>query len=138
MAQDPKRPAPLDSLSKDGVLSAVEEAKNAPTLFSPRERAVYVRERITEIRQLRRLGQNDDQIKAALGSFVTQYPTLFQAAVEPHFDESKLNFMLGVMDKMAGEGMTQHQASVIVGQKLVDSYVKPMIGGNASKKAKHE
>lgn len=138
MAQDPKHPVPLDSLSKDGVLSAVEEAKNAPTLFSPRERAAYIRERVAEIRQLRRLGQNDEQIKSAMGSFVTQYPTLFQAAVEPHFDESKLAFMLGVMDKMAGGGMSQHQASVIVGQKLVDSYVKPMIDGTSSKKAKHQ
>jgi len=126
MAQPPERPVPLDSLSKDGVLSAVEEAKNAPTLFSPRERSNYVRERVDEIRRLRALGQNDEQIKSAMGSFVTQYPTLFQMAVEPHFDESKFQFMLGVLDKMAG-GMTQHQAAVIVGQKLVDSYVKPMI-----------
>lgn len=134
MAQEPpKRPVPLDSLSKDGVLSAVEEAKNAPTLFSPRDRVTYIRERIAEIRHLRALGQNDEEIKLALGSFVTQYPTLFQAAVEPHFDESKLNFMLAVIDKMGG-GMTQHQASVIVGQKLADSYVKPMIGGSSKKK----
>ncbi len=127
MSQPPERPVPLDSLSKDGVLSAVEEAKNAPTLFSPRDRKNYVQERVDEIRKLRALGQNDEQIKSALGSFVTQYPTLFQMAVEPHFDESKFQFMLGVLDKMAG-GMTQHQAAVIVGQKLVDSYVKPMIG----------
>jgi hypothetical protein len=128
MTEPPKRPVPLDSLSKDGVLSAVEEAKNAPTLFSPRERGQYVRERVIEIRRLRILGQDDEQIKAALGSFVTQYPTLFQMAVEPHFDANKLEFMLGVMDKMAG-GMTQHQAAVIVGQKLADAYVKPVVDG---------
>jgi hypothetical protein len=128
MSEPPKRPVPLDSLSKDGVLSAIEEAKNAPTLFSPRERGQYVRERVIEIRRLRILGQDDEQIKAALGSFVTQYPTLFQMAVEPHFDANKLEFMLGVMDKMAG-GMTQHQAAVIVGQKLADAYVKPVVDG---------
>lgn len=128
MSEPPKRPVPLDSLSKDGVLSAIEEAKNAPTLFSPRERGAYVRERINEIRRLRALGQNDEQIKAALGSFVTQYPTLFQMAVEPHFDTNKLEFMLGVLDKMGG-GMTQHQAAVIVGQKLADAYVKPVVDG---------
>lgn len=128
MSEPPKRPVPLDSLSKDGVLSAIEEAKNAPTLFSPRERSQYVRERVIEIRRLRILGQDDEQIKAALGSFVTQYPTLFQMAVEPHFDAHKLEFMLGVMEKMAG-GMTQHQAAVIVGQKLADAYVKPVVDG---------
>ncbi len=120
-------PVDLNALSKDGVLAASEEAANAPTLFSPRERATYVRERVAEIRRLRSLGQSDLQIKEAMGTFVTQYPTLFQMCVEPHFDESKLKMMLGVMDKMASSGMTQHQASVIVGQSLVDSYVKPMI-----------
>ncbi len=128
MSEPPKKPVPLDSLSKDGVLSAIEEAKNAPTLFSPRERGVYVRERVAEIRRLRTLGQTDEQIKAALGSFVTQYTMLFQMAVEPHFDTSKFEFMLGVLDKMGG-GMTQHQAAVIVGQKLADAYVKPVVDG---------
>jgi hypothetical protein len=126
MAQPPEKPLDLNALSKDGVLAASEEAANAPTLFSPRERIKYIRERILEIRRLRALHQTDTQIKEVLGSFVTQYPTLFQMAVEPHFDESKLNMMLGVMEKMAG-GMTQHQASVIVGQHLVDTFVKPMI-----------
>ncbi len=126
MAEPPKQPLDLNVLSKDGVLAASEEAANAPTLFSPRERSQYIRERINEIRRLRSLNQTDDQIKQALGTFVTQYPTLFQMAVEPHFDEKKLALMLGVMDKMAS-GMSQHQASVIVGQHLADSYVKPMI-----------
>jgi hypothetical protein len=126
MSQPPEKPLDLNALSKDGVLAASEEAANAPTLFSPRERIKYIRERILEIRRLRALHQTDTQIKEVLGSFVTQYPTLFQMAVEPHFDESKLNMMLGVMEKMAG-GMTQHQASVIVGQHLVDTFVKPMI-----------
>ena len=126
MSQPPEKPLDLNALSKDGVLAASEEAANAPTLFSPRERINYIRERIGEIRRLRALHQTDIQIKEALGAFVTQYPTLFQMAVEPHFDESKLNMMLGVMEKMAG-GMTQHQASVIVGQHLVDTFVKPMI-----------
>ena len=128
MTEPPKKPVDLNALSKDGVLAASEEAANAPTLFSPRERSQYIRERIAEIRRLRTLHQTDDQIKEVLGNFVTQYPTLFQMAVEPHFDERKLALMLGVMDKMAN-GMSQHQASVIVGQHLADSYVTPMIEG---------
>lgn len=114
------------SLSKDGVLAASEEAAKEPTKFNPKDRATYIRERVDEIRRLRRLGQNDEQIKESLGEFVKQYPTLFQMAVEPHFDYKQLNMMLGVMDRMAG-GMTQHQASVIVGQSLVNTFVKPML-----------
>ena len=134
MSNDPtKKPVDLNNLSKDGVLAAVEEAKDAPTPFKPKERAVYVRERITEIRRLRSLGQTDDQIKAALGSFVTQYPTLFAAAVEPNFNQAQLEFMLGLFDKM-DRGMSQHQASVIVGEKLADKYINPVVG----KKSKFE
>jgi len=118
---------PVKGLSKDGILAASEEAKNAPTLFNPRERASYIRQRVAEVRKLRALGQNDIQIKAALGSFVTEYPTLFQKAVEPNFQESELNLMLRVMDTMASSGMSQHQASVIVGQRLMDTFITPTL-----------
>ncbi len=121
-----KQPVDLNGLSKDGVLAASKEAENAPTMFNPRDRMAYIKERVDEIRRLIALGQNDIQIKAALGSFVEQYPRLFEMAVQPHFDYRQLNMMLGVMDRMAG-GMSQHQASVIVGQSLVDKFVKPAL-----------
>lgn len=116
----------ITGLDKDGVLAASVEAEKAPTQFNPKERANYVRERVDEIRKLIVLGQNDIQIKAALGTFVDQYPTLFQYAVRTDFDMKQFEMMLGMLDKM-GAGMTQHQASIAVGQKLVDKYVKPMI-----------
>ena len=118
---------PTKGLSKDGVLAASEEAKNAPTLFQPRDRAVYVKKCVEDIMRLRALGQNDIQIKAALGSFVEQYPTLFQMAVQPGFDTRQLGTMLGLLNRM-NDGMSQHQASVIVGQKLMNDFIKPVIG----------
>jgi len=126
-------PVDLNGLNKDGVLAASEEAKNAPTLFQPKERATYVKARVEEARRLRALGQNDEQIKAAMGSFVTQYPTLFQMAMSEPFDERQFNIMLGMLDRMAG-GMTQHEASVRIGQVLVDKYVMPLVNSGAAKK----
>ena len=116
----------ITGLNKDGILAASVEAAAAPTKFSPRERANYVRERIEEVRRLRSLGQNDVEIKAALGDFVEKYPTLFQYAVEPHFDMKQFEQMLGMLDKMGG-GLSQHQASIGVGQILVDKYIKPVV-----------
>jgi hypothetical protein len=116
-----------ENLSKDGILSAIEEVKDAPTLFKPRERAIYVRERVEELRRLRALGQNDIEIKAVMGDFVEKYPELFKMAVEPSFNQQQLNLMLGLLDKMADGGMSQHQASVIVGQSLADKYVNPVV-----------
>ena len=119
---DPK----ITGLDKNGVLAASIEAEKEAAKFSPRERAAYVKERVDEVRRLRALGQNDEEIKAALGAFVTQYPTLFQYAVEPHFDYKQFEKMLSMLDKM-GAGLSQHQASIQVGQILVDKYVKPML-----------
>jgi hypothetical protein len=118
-----------EGLSKDGILAAVEEAKDAPTLFNPRERKEYVLKRVEEARKLRALGQNDEQIKAVMGNFVKDYPTLFSMAMEPRFDQTKFNLMIGLLDKMDKGGMTQHQASVIDGQHLVDTIIKPQIEG---------
>jgi hypothetical protein len=123
-----------NGLSKDGILAASEEAAKQPTMFNPRERINYIRQRVKEIRALRALNKNDIEIKEVLGTFVTDYPTLFQKAVEPNFNEYELNLMLGVMDKMATTGMSQHQASVIIGQRLVDTYVKPQLKGVAPTK----
>jgi len=120
------QPPNITGLDKDGVLAASAEAAKEPTKFDPKQRAAYIKERVEEVRRLRRLGQNDIQIKAAMGTFVDQYPTLFQMAVAPNFDTRQLDMMLGVMDKMSG-GMSQHQASVIVGQSLVNKFVKPML-----------
>lgn len=126
-------PVDLNGLNKDGVLAASEEAKNAPTLFQPKERAEYVKARVDEARKLRAFGQNDEQIKAAMGSFVTQYPTLFQMAMSEPFDERQFKIMLSMLDRMAG-GMTQHEASVRIGQVLVDKYVMPLVNSGAAKK----
>ena len=122
---------PTKGLSKDGVLAASEEAKNAPTLFQPKDRAVYVKKCVEDIIRLRALGQNDIQIKAALGSFIEQYPTLFQMATQPGFDTRQLGTMLGLLNRM-NDGMSQHQASVIVGQKLMNDFIKPVIGSSPS------
>lgn len=124
MSQQPN----LTGLDKDGVLAASEEAAKAPTLFDPKQRATYVRERIEEARRLRALGKNDLEIKAVMGDFVEQYPTLFEKAMSPTFNEAQFAMMLTMLDKMS-RGMTQHEASVRVGQRLVDAYVKPMLDG---------
>lgn len=113
-------------LNKDGVLAAAAEAEKAPTLFNPRERAAYVKARVEEILRLRALGKNDLEIKEALGSFIEQYPTLVQYACQPGFDTRQLGIMLGLLDRMGG-GMSQHQASVIVGQKLANDFITPSL-----------
>jgi hypothetical protein len=122
MQQPPNGP----DMSKDGILAATKEAEHAPTEFEPRERAKYVKERVEEARRLKALGQSDEQIKQAMGDFVVKYPTLFQMAMSSNFSQQKLTMMLSLLDRMAS-GMTQHQASVVVGQQLANAYIKPVV-----------
>lgn len=114
---------PFDTKS---IRDAVKEAESETIKFNPRERADYIRSRVEEARRLRALGQNDEQIKTAMGDFVDKYPQLFQMAMSPQFSTQKLNMMLGLLDRIGG-GMSQHQASVIVGQALADTYIKPVV-----------
>jgi hypothetical protein len=135
--QPPQNPTTdLNGLSKDGVLHAVEEAKHQKPQYSPRDRAQYVRDRVNEVRRLRALGQNDEQIKEAVGDFVKNYPTLFQMAVEPNFNEANFRMMVGALEQMANGRLSQHEASVAVGQNLVDKYVMPLVQ-DKDKKKKH-
>jgi GTP1/Obg family GTP-binding protein len=129
MSQQP----PFD---KKTISEAVKEAEKEATMFNPRERAAYVKDRVLEIRRLRSLGQTDEQIKTAAGSFVEQYPTLFQMAVEPNFNEANFRMMVGAMEQMANGRLSQHEASVAVGQNLVDKYVMPLVQ-DKDKKKKH-
>jgi hypothetical protein len=41
------------------------------------------------------------------------------------YDKKSLQVMLTMLDQMGTGNLTQHQASVIVGQKLADTYIKP-------------
>lgn len=57
--------------------------------------------------------------------FENKYPTLFRKLVEEDCDQQQLNFMLSKLDQVRTGTQSQHDASVVVGQVLVDKYVKP-------------
>jgi hypothetical protein len=57
-------------------------------------------------------------------NFNKKYPKLFDMAcsTEP-MELSNLDFMLSMLSKMKDESMTQHDASVQVGQFMYDKYI---------------
>jgi len=126
---------PGDGFNKDSILEAAEEAKNAPTKFQAKERAQYVEDSVREAIRLRRLGKTQDEIREFMSRFAEDYPTLFQKATEPNFDENQLKVMLSLLNRMGSGQLTQHQASMIVGQRLVDKYVKGQVPTGSSSKA---
>ena len=88
-------------------------------------RATYVRDMTEKINALRRQGSTLDTIKEATGTFSTQYPGLFKMILEDSYNDSSLRTMLALLDRMGTGQMSQHQASVVVGQRLHDIYIKP-------------
>jgi hypothetical protein len=61
--------------------------------------------------------------------FVEEYPTLFDIACQARTDEalSHLEYMIAQWKKVKNGSVTQYDASIKVGARLVDTYVKPAL-----------
>jgi hypothetical protein len=90
-------------------------------------RAAYVRDMMDKIKSLRTQGSTLDTIKEATGTFSAQYPGLFKMILEDSYNDASLRTMLALLDRMGTGQMSQHQASVVVGQRLHDIYIKPVM-----------
>lgn len=53
--------------------------------------------------------------------------TLFTKCCTGDIDDEKIEYMLSMMHKIITGSKTEHDASVKIGQKLVDEYVIPLI-----------
>ena len=59
--------------------------------------------------------------------FAEHYPTLLELSLQEDFDIKRLEYMLKLKDAVDNQNMSQHDASVHVGQHLYDKYVKDKI-----------
>jgi hypothetical protein len=118
-------------LDRRTILEASEEAKLKPTNFAAKDRAAYVEAEVNTVRGLVALQKTRDEIKEHCLLFATEYPTLFEYALKPNFDSKNLLIMLTLLNRMGEKQMSQHQASVIVGQRMSDKYIKKTVGSNA-------
>jgi hypothetical protein len=91
-------------------------------------RVAYIRSQIEKIRVLKGEGKTRDEIIQEVARFAEDYPTLFKMAVQSDLkDNASFRTMLAMLDRMGSGDLTQHQASVIVGQRLHDTYIKPRL-----------
>lgn len=58
--------------------------------------------------------------------FFSKYPVLSKRIFEPGFDKNFLIYMLEQNSKIENEQVSEHDASVDVGSKLVNTYIKPL------------
>ena len=117
-------PPPLDRRT---MMEAAEEAKNMPTLFPAKERATFIEDQVDIVRKLVAEHKTDSEIKLVCPDFAINYPILFEYSLKPNFDSNNLRIMLGLLNHMGDNKMSQHQASVIVGQRMSDKFIKPTL-----------
>ncbi len=93
-----------------------------------RDRVRYVRAMVAKCEEMKEALATVDAIKAAVPEFVRDYPNLFEAVIstEP-YHKASLRTMLAMLDRMAEGTLKQHQASVIVGERLFDTFAKPQV-----------
>ncbi len=102
------------------------EAASRPLDFEPKARAQFVRDCIELIEKYQKEGLTTDEIKDKVPTFVRDYKNLFEMVTQPGgYNKQSLKTMLAMLDRMGTGELTQHQASVIVGQRLADTYIKP-------------
>lgn len=119
-------------LDRRTILEAVEEMKDKTTEFAAKERAVYVEAQVNKIRAMAAAGSAESDIKMKFPEFIANYPTLYQYAMKPGFDANNFRIMLTLLNRMGDKQMSQHQASVIVGQRIADKYISPKFSNSSN------
>ena len=110
------------------TLSAV--AANEATKFNATERSAFLRAHIQQVRRMVQNRHTVDDIKGAFPEFSENYPSLLEMLTRPSgYDERSLSLMVNMLDKMGSNTKSQHEASIQVGQHLLDQYVKPQLDG---------
>lgn len=119
---------PPGGMDRRSDAERMAEAANRPLDFQPKERAQYVRDSIALVEVYQQQGFSTEQIKEKVPTFVQHYKNLFDMITMPGgYNKQSLKTMLVMLDKMGAGELTQHQASIIVGQRLADTYIKPAI-----------
>lgn len=67
----------------------------------------------------------DEQVRQQFSLFENKYPALFKKLINRDCDPEQLEFVLNRLEQVRTGNKSQHDASVEVGQVLVDKYVKP-------------
>jgi hypothetical protein len=116
----------LPTVQRKSIEEATAEAESRVLDYQPKERASYIRNTMRTISEWITKVEEEKTIRERLPEFVEQYPELFKKMMARQ-DLTPIHTMLALLDKMGEGKISQHQASIAVGQKLVDTYVTPAL-----------
>lgn len=128
-----KQPNKLPAIHRQTIDEATAEAESRVLEYDPNSRARYIRTMLQDIALWMTQGDSEEVIKNRVPDFIEKYPELFKKIINRQ-DLSPIQSMLSMLDRMGEGNMSQHQASVIIGKKLVDRYVTPQLQGKSDRK----
>lgn len=103
--------------------------KSNPSNSSSSDPANETRFKINEIKLFIKKNKKNTNLKEfaekEFSDFNTKYPTLFRKLLEEDCDSKQLDYMLKQLENIQKGNKTQYDASVEIGQILVDKFVKP-------------
>jgi hypothetical protein len=120
-------------VERQSIDEATREAESRALDFDPNLRARYIRDMLRDIPAWQAQGLTEDEIKEKIPQFHERYPELFRKIIQKQ-DLSPIQSMLAMLDRMGEGNITQHQASVIIGKKLVDKFITPQLNGGGSQR----
>jgi hypothetical protein len=94
-------------------------------------RSVFIKKNIEIVKTLKEEGKlmGEAEQDPRLTQFVASYPALFKMLFKIDINnEASLRTMMALLERMGSGQMTQDQASVVVGQRLYDTFIKTKIG----------
>lgn len=118
---------------RKSIEEATAEAEARPLDYDPNSRAQYIRSMLTDIRSWQEKGESEETIRSRSSGFIERYPELFKKIIEKQ-DLTPIHSMLTMLDRMGSGQLSQHQASIIVGKKLVDRFVTPQLSSSKNQK----
>jgi len=126
---DPNRP----TIDRQSIAEATAEAEARTLEYDPNIRARYIREMLRDIALWMTEGISEDTIRRKVPDFIERYPELFKKIINKQ-DLAPIQSMLTMLDVMGKGDISQHQASIVIGKKLVDRFVTPQLNGGDAKK----
>ena len=89
----------------------------------------------TEMLELKKNNEENfvSEIKSKFNDFSENYPGIFEKILDNSIEDIQFSLMLEMLDKIQNNQMSEHDASVKVGESLVNKYVKPVIGSDSNK-----
>ena len=107
------------------IEDSLRDAESRSLDFPATERAIYIRAMVTRCQEMRSNGRSVEDIRAQLPEFARDYPHLFDTVTGRDFDPINLQTMLVMLERMGEGSLNHHQATVIVGQRLAQKYIRP-------------